>query len=191
MAKLEIMLCGEPVLRKRARPVKEVTPELRQLFEDMKQTMIEAPGVGLAAPQVGAPIRAIVVREDVEENCPIHVLLNPRIVARAGEQEGQEGCLSLPTLQAAVTRSTRVKVRAQNPEGEEVELEGEGLLARCLQHEIDHLDGVLFIDRADPDTLAWMVPDEKEEGGYRLEPTTRQDVLDRFARMIRARKVPA
>jgi peptide deformylase len=188
MAKLEILFCGEPVLRKKARPVKEVTPELLQLLEDMKQTLVEAPGVGLAAPQVGAPIRAIVVREDVDEDCTIHVLLNPRIVARVGEEEGQEGCLSLPTLQAAVTRAARVKVRAQTPEGDTVQLEGEGLLARCLQHEIDHLDGVLFIDRADPDTLAWMVPDEDEEGGYRLDPTTRDEVIERFARMCRSRK---
>lgn len=187
MAKREILLCGDPVLRRKAKRVQDITPQIVELLEDMKQTMIEAPGVGLAAPQVGASVRAIVVREDAEEDSQTFALLNPRIVAREGEEESVEGCLSLPTLHGIVVRAAAVHVTGIQPDGEPVDLEAEGLLARALQHEIDHLDGVLFVDRVEPDSLGWAVPDETAEDGYRLQPTTLSEVLARFEQ-LRQRK---
>lgn len=191
MANRQIVWCGHPTLRKRARPVKEINDEVRALIADLVETVEAAPGLGLAAPQVDESLRVVVAREDVGEEFPIHCLINPRVVRRGGRSEGIEGCLSLPTLQGAVERAARVTVRALNPEGEIVELEAEGLLARCLQHEIDHLDGVLFVDRVDPDTLSWMVPDDEEEGGYRLEPTTIPEVEAAFERLRRRREAGA
>ena len=183
MALREILWCGHPVLRKRAKKVSTITAEVRQILDDMVETMIDAPGLGLAAPQVGEAIRAIVVREDVGEEYEIYVLVNPRIVRRKGRCEMLEGCLSLPTLQAYVQRAETVVVEGLNPEGELIQVAGDGMLARALQHEIDHLDGVLFVDRADEETLAWMVPDKTDEDGYRLDPTTVEEVIARFNRL--------
>jgi peptide deformylase len=186
MAKLKILFCGDPVLRKKAQPIKKIDDEVRQLLADMAQTMIEAPGVGLAAPQVGAPVRAIVVR--TEEDGPLYQLINPRVVNCKGVDEGTEGCLSLPTLQGIVVRPAEVTVEALTPDREEICIQADGFLARALQHEIDHLDGVLFIDRAEEDTLGWMVPDETEEGGYRIDPTTLKEVMQAFERLSKSRK---
>lgn len=187
MASREILFCGHPVLRRKAKRISKVTPEVLELLEEMKQTLVEAPGVGLAAPQVGASVRAIVVREDVgsdeEEGPEIIALINPRIVQAAGEMEGLEGCLSLPTLQGIVLRPAQVTAEGLTPEGEKRRVEADGLMARVLQHEIDHLDGILFLDRVEADTLGWMVPDENEDGGYRVDPATVPEVMERFRRL--------
>lgn len=134
---------GDPVLRTKAKEVEEITDRTRQLIKDMYDTMYDAPGVGLAAPQIGVSQRIVVIDVDDE---PI-TLINPVIVERRGSQIGEEGCLSVPNERYDVERFDYVKVRAMNENGEEFEMEGEDLLARAFQHEIDHLDGVLFIDK--------------------------------------------
>lgn len=186
MAKLRILFCGDPVLRKRAQTVKQVDGDIRRLIEDMTQTMIEAPGVGLAAPQVGESVRVIVVR--IEDEGPLYQLINPRIVDCKGQDEGLEGCLSLPTLQGMVQRPAEITVEATTPDEGEICIKADGFLARALQHEIDHLDGVLFIDRVDEETLGWLVPDDAEEDGYRLEPATIKEVMQTFERLSKSRK---
>lgn len=185
----EILICGDPVLRRKATRVREITDDLSRLIEEMTQTMLEAPGVGLAAPQVGDSVRAIVVRPDVDEDSEVICLINPEIVRRSEErEEGLEGCLSLPTLHGTVARSAAVTARGLDLSGKDVTLEAEGLLARVLQHEIDHLDGVLFLDLVEPDSLGWLVPDEKEEHGYRFEDATVEEVLQVFERLRRQRQ---
>ena len=146
MAKLKIVKVGDDVLRKKCRPVEEITPKIIRLLDDMTQTMRDANGVGLAAPQVGILRRIVVI--EVEEGNVIE-LINPKIIAYAGEQEGLEGCLSLPGQWGIVRRPMHVTVRALNRYGEEVEYRGSELLARCFCHEIDHLDGTLYNSRAD------------------------------------------
>jgi peptide deformylase len=181
------MIYGEPVLRKKARPVHDIEEHLHGLFEDMIATMLEEMGLGLAAPQVGESLQAIVVREEAEPEGTIHRLLNPRVVRATGEECLREGCLSLPTLRADVVRPARVVVTALSPEGKKVEMEAEGMLARALQHEIDHLRGVLFTDRAQGGTLVWMIPDEESEEGFRYEPTTLRQAEQAFERLRRRR----
>jgi peptide deformylase len=139
---LDIRVLGDPVLRKATTPVEQVTDELRSLISDMFDTMYAAEGIGLAAPQVGRTERITVM--DVEGRKL--ALINPEIIEREGSIRGEEGCLSIPEVFGDVTRSSRVIVRALNEKGEEIEAEGTELLARCMQHEIDHLDGKLFID---------------------------------------------
>ena len=139
---LDIRVLGDPVLRKATIPVEEVTDELRSLISDMFDTMYAAEGIGLAAPQVGRTERITVM--DVEGQK--FALINPEIIEREGSVRGEEGCLSIPDVFGDVTRSSRVIVRALNEKGEQIEAEGTELLARCMQHEIDHLDGKLFID---------------------------------------------
>ena len=146
MAKLKIVKIGDEVLRTKCRPVEKITPRILQLLDDMVDTMREADGVGLAAPQVGILRRIVVI--EVNEGEVIE-LINPRIVAFAGEQEGMEGCLSLPGQWGIVRRPMHVTVRALNRHGEEVEYTGSELLARCFCHELDHLDGKLYCDVAD------------------------------------------
>ncbi len=183
MATREILYCGHPVLRRKAKRVRNVDDALLALIEDMKQTMVEAPGVGLAAPQLGESVRVIVVRADDEEDTEIHALLNPHIAERSGQEGAMEGCLSLPTLRGEVPRAASVVAVGTTPEGGEISIHADGLLARALQHEIDHLDGVLFLDRALRETLCWVVPDEDEEDGYRLDGTTVEEVTERFRRL--------
>ena len=183
MATKPIVICGEPVLRKKARPVREIGQEIVDLFACMVETMVEANGLGLAAPQVGQPLQAIVVRADDEEEEPVHCLLNPKLVSGEGEQRGREGCLSLPTLYGHVVRPERVVVRGLTPAGEETLIEAEGLLARAFLHEIDHLRGVLFTDLVLEDSLVWMVPDKDEEEGYRYEGTTMAEAQAAFDRL--------
>lgn len=144
MALLEIKEYGEPVLREKALPVKEITPEILNLIKDMAETMYTASGVGLAALQVGVPKRIILV--DGEEDGLI-VLINPIIVKSEGEVVAEEGCLSVPDIYSQVKRSSKVTIKALNENGDPIEITEEGLIARALQHEIDHLDGILFIDR--------------------------------------------
>ena len=145
MAKLKIVKVGDDVLRKRCRPVEEITPKTLRLLDDMAETMREANGVGLAAPQVGILRRIVVI--EVEEGNLIE-LINPKIIAYAGEQDGTEGCLSVPGKWGMVKRPLHVTVRATNRHGEEFEVTGSELLARALCHELDHLDGKLYIDIA-------------------------------------------
>lgn len=142
MALLTIRTEGDPVLRRKAKEILKFTKRLRQLAKDMLDTMYHAKGVGLAAPQIGVSERLIVI--DVGDG-PL-ILANPKIIFKADEERDVEGCLSIPGRSEYITRAAKVKVSAINTEGKPVMLEGEGLLARALQHEIDHLDGILFID---------------------------------------------
>lgn len=149
MAVLKILVYPNPILRKKSAPVEKIDKEIEKLLDDMAETMYDAPGVGLAAPQVGVNLRVIVV--DVsprDENSPgLIELINPEIISSEGEQWGEEGCLSIPGFLSDVKRKEKVRVRGLNRKGETVEIEAEELLARAFQHEIDHLDGILFIDR--------------------------------------------
>lgn len=142
MSILDIRVLGDPILRQATTPVTEVTAELRRLIRDMFDTMHHARGIGLAAPQVGRPERLAVVEVDDATL----VLINPDVVERDGKAKGEEGCLSIPDIYADVERPKTVTVRALNEELEPFEIEATDLLARCLQHEIDHLDGKLFLD---------------------------------------------
>ena len=143
MAKLKIVKMGDEILRKVCRPVEKITPRTLTLLDDMIETMRDADGCGLAGPQVGILRRIAVV--EVEPGKPIE-LINPKIIAFAGEQQEQEGCLSIPGRWGITKRPAHVTVRAMNRNGEMFEITGSDLLARALCHEIDHLDGKLFID---------------------------------------------
>jgi len=149
MAIREIKKYPEKVLKEKALPVRDINDDIQRLIDDMIETMYAAPGVGLAAPQVGVSKRVIVIDVSLreEEKTPLIVLINPEIKAAEGEVESEEGCLSLPGYTTRVIRSERVLVRGLDREGRAVEIEGEGLLCRALQHEIDHLNGTLLIDR--------------------------------------------
>lgn len=145
MALREIRVEGDPVLAKVCKEIKEVTPRIQDLIDDMIETMYEANGVGLAAPQVGILKRLVVI--DVGEG-PI-VMINPTIVATDGEQTGDEGCLSVPGKAGCVTRPNYVKARFFDEEMNECEIEGEELLARAICHELDHLDGHLYVEKVE------------------------------------------
>ena len=148
--RLQMRYLGDPILRTKADPVAEVTDEIRALVSDMFETMYAEDGVGLAAPQIGVSQRIIVVDPRNEQAKPF-ALVNPEIVEASQETEkGEEGCLSLPGLNEMVDRSVSVVVTGMNEHGEPVKIEAEGLLARILQHEVDHVDGILFIDRISP-----------------------------------------
>jgi peptide deformylase len=149
MAARPLRFMGDPVLREKAAPVTELTDEIRRLVDDMFDTMYAEEGVGLAAPQVGSAQRVIVV--DAREELPPFALINPEILEFSDDLErGEEGCLSIPGLKDIVERSYAVRVRGLDRHGEPVEMDAEGLLARVLQHEVDHLDGILFLDRVSP-----------------------------------------
>ena len=148
MAILTVRKYGDPMLRRRAAPVESVTPELRTIIDDMVETMYDEVGIGLAAPQVGIPLRLMVVGADSGRGA--QALINPVIVDQGGSVTAEEGCLSLPGIFAPVTRAEWVMLEAQDVEGGPVSLKARGLRARVFQHEMDHLDGVLFIDRLDP-----------------------------------------
>ncbi|MBR2403044.1 MAG: peptide deformylase, partial [Lachnospiraceae bacterium] len=144
MAIRKIREMGDSVLNKQCKEVTEMTKRTRLLIEDMIDTMYEAGGVGLAAPQVGILKRIVVIDTTGED---LHILINPRIVETSGEQTGNEGCLSVPGKAGVVTRPNYVKVKALDENMEEVIYEGEGLLARAFCHEIDHLDGHLYVEK--------------------------------------------
>ena len=154
MAVLPIRIYGDPVLREKAEPVADIDDEVRRLAADMLETLADAEGVGLAGPQVGESRRLIVVHPPAdrgENREEPRVLVNPQVVQSDGPQvSGEEGCLSIPGIYEDVKRKERVRVKAVDLDGDEVELEADGWIARILQHEIDHLDGVLFIDRIGP-----------------------------------------
>jgi peptide deformylase len=143
-----ILKYGEPMLEQVAEPVTQFdTPELQNLIEDMWETMYSAKGVGLAAPQIGTGKRISVIDISVgEDETKKLVIINPDVTVREGKQVGEEGCLSIPGFREPVARSNKVTVRAQNEKGEAIELIGEELLARAFEHEIDHLNGILFIN---------------------------------------------
>ena len=143
MALREIVQIGEPVLRKKAKKVEVIDEKILQILDDMADTMYNADGVGLAAPQVGILKRLFVI--DIGDG-PL-VFINPEILETSGSQTGEEGCLSVPGRYEEVTRANYVKARALNEKGEEFEIEGEELLARAILHEYDHLDGTLFVDK--------------------------------------------
>jgi len=164
MATRKIVEIGDEKLRKHCKPVEKFDLRLRILLKDMADTLYQNDGAGLAAPQVGILKRACVV--DVGDH--LYELVNPEIVTRDGEQVGPEGCLSIPGRAGVVKRPMQVVVRAQNAKGEPVEVTGEGFLARALCHEIDHLDGVLYVDIMDRE----ITQDEEEEDEGRAAPRT-------------------
>ena len=151
MALREILIIGHPTLVKKAEPVEHVDKDIVRLAGDMVETVHAAPGIGLAAPQVGVSKRLIVVDLSVgERKDDLIVLANPEIVGKEGEVTCEEGCLSVPDIREKVARPYRVTVRGLDLEGQTVEVEGEDLLARVLCHEIDHLDGILFVEKLSP-----------------------------------------
>ena len=145
MAKLEILQYPDPRLRTRAERVTSIDESVQRLIDDMFETMYEAPGIGLAATQVDVH-RRVVVMDLSEDASEPRVFINPEILERDGAADGEEGCLSIPGYYDSVERAERVRVQALDRDGEPFELEAEGLLARCIQHEVDHLEGRLFVD---------------------------------------------
>lgn len=156
MALIQIRVLPDPVLRQKAKKVRGIDSSVRRLIDDMTDAMRAASGVGLAAPQVGIPLRVIVIEIPDEE---VITLLNPEVIKREGERLVEEACLSIPGYKGEVKRAVSVKVRGRDPRGREVRLKGEGLLAQALEHEIDHLNGILYIDHL-----------ESEDKLFRLEP---------------------
>ena len=145
MALLNILHFPDPRLRNKARPVAHVDAAVRRLIDDMLETMYDAPGIGLAATQVNVAQRIVVMDLALEKNTPL-CFINPEIVSRSGTEEMEEGCLSVPGVYEMVQRAERVTVRALGRDGKPFELDADGLLAVCIQHEIDHLEGKLFVD---------------------------------------------
>ena len=160
MAIRNIREIGESVLTKPCKEVKEMNERTKELIEDMLDTMYEANGVGLAAPQVGVLKRIVVI--DVTGETPV-VMINPKILETSGEQVGQEGCLSVPGKSGQVTRPNYVKAAALNENLEPFEIEGEGLLARAICHELDHLDGHLYVELVEGELLDVNYDDDEEE----------------------------
>lgn len=160
MAIRNIRELGDPILEKNCKEVKEVTPRIRELIEDMLDTMYEANGVGLAAPQVGILKRIVVI--DVTGEDP-YILINPKIIETSGEQTGPEGCLSVPGKSGIVTRPGHVKAQALDINMKPYEIEGDELLARAICHELDHLDGHLYVEKVEGDLMDVAAPEEDEE----------------------------
>src|ERR671933_1428693 len=155
MALRPILVVGNPVLRQKAKRVTQFDRNLQRLIDDMVETMRAAPGVGLAAPQVGVPLRVIVVEYEDE----LYTVVNPEIVKREGEVTDEEGCLSAPHWQGPVTRATSLVVKGRDRQGKELRVKAEGWLARIFQHEVDHLEGTLFLDRVqDRSKIHWVDP---------------------------------
>ncbi len=162
-----ILPVDAPVLRQKARKIRQFDASLRTLVADMWETLHAANGVGLAGPQVGAGLRVVVIEIAADEQAGTpalhYALCNPEIVKASGEETEEEGCLSLPGYVGEVTRAAVVTVKGQTPEGKPIRVKGEGLLARALQHEIDHLDGVLFVDRLESLDKLRRVGESEEE----------------------------
>jgi peptide deformylase len=155
MAVLKIRTLPDPVLRQKAKKVANVDGAIQKLIDDMVDTMRANSGVGLAAPQIGVSLRVAVIEMPEKE---VITLINPQIIKRWGEREVEEACLSVPGYQGEVKRSVTVKVKAHNRDGKEIRLRAEGLLAEALEHEIDHLDGVLYIDHIGDKGKLWELP---------------------------------
>ena len=166
MAIRKVVVQGDDILGKVCRPVTDFNRRLHILLDDMADTLLEANGAGLAAPQVGVLRRAVLVVDDEEE---ILELINPEIIASSGEQTGLEGCLSVPGKWGLVTRPNKVRVRAQDRFGKWFELEGEGLTARAFCHEIEHLDGHLFVEHIDHFLSEEEIKEYYREQGYEVE----------------------
>lgn len=186
---LPIRIWGDPVLKKRAAAVDRLTAQDKKLIEDMIETMLASDGAGLAAPQVGVLKRIFTFRRGEG----IHALVNPKIIRREGRKLGDEGCLSIPGVQAKVARSKRVLVAGRDEKGKFVEYECEdgeeqGRAATCVQHEIDHLDGVLYLERAEPDSISWLLEETDEDGEevLVLEETTPEEIL----RAYKSKRLP-
>lgn len=163
MAVREILTVEHPTLRQRAKKVPRVDPSIVRLLDDLAETMYAAPGAGLAAPQIGVPLRAFVVRGEDSQH---YALVNPEIVKAEGSQTDYEGCLSIPGWVGEVERADYVVVKGQNRKGKEVRVKADGFTARAFQHELDHLDGVLFTDRLTSlDTLRRVEDADPEEDG--------------------------
>ncbi|HEX8236780.1 MAG TPA: peptide deformylase [Abditibacteriaceae bacterium] len=190
MAVLPIRIWGDPILTRRAIAVDRITNVERKLIANMIETMESVDGAGLAAPQVGVSKRIFVFRRGDE----VHAIINPRIVRRAGERKiGSEGCLSIPGVQAKVPRHARVVVTGRDENGKAVEWECEdgdeqGRAATCVQHELDHLDGVLYIDKAVPETISWLIEEIDEEGEeiVALHETTPEEIKNAY----KSRRLP-
>ncbi len=164
MAVLQIRIYGDKVLRKPASEVKEVTDELVALAEDMLETMYQAPGVGLAAPQVGVPLQVVVIELPGED---VITLINPEVVKSWGERDVTEGCLSLPGYRGEIKRSESVTVKGRDRYGKQIRLKADGLLAQALEHEIDHINGVVYIDHLESvDNLYQIEPEGEDELGH-------------------------
>lgn len=148
MALREVRTQGDPILNKISKPVEELSDRMKTLIDDMLDTMYESQGVGLAAPQVGVLRRIVVIDISVDGDSPL-VLINPEVIETSGEQKGYEGCLSVPGKSGMVTRPNYAKVKAFNRDMEEIIVEGEELLARALLHEIDHLEGRLYVEKVE------------------------------------------
>ncbi|MDD6428264.1 MAG: peptide deformylase [Lachnospiraceae bacterium] len=159
MALREIRIDGDPVLEKVCKPVKEMTPRLKELVDDMLETMYDANGVGLAAPQVGVLRRIVVI--DVGDGP--YVLVNPEIIEKDGEQTGQEGCLSVPGKYGIVTRPMHVRAKALDKDMKEYEIDAEGLFARAVCHELDHLDGKMYTELVEDGLHSYDDEPEEEE----------------------------
>ena len=180
---LLIRIWGDPILTKKAKAVDRITAKERQLIADMMETMEAADGAGLAAPQVGVAQRIFVFRIGEE----MHALINPKITLREGKRVQPEGCLSIPGVQANVERAARVVITGRDERNKTVEYECEdseeqGRAASAVQHELDHLDGVLFLDRAETDTISWLIEAEDEEGEEVIEmlETSPQEILQAY-----------
>jgi len=161
MAVLQIRTLPDPVLRQKARKVGSIDGSVQKLIDDMIETMRAVQGVGLAAPQVGVPLRIAVIEMPGEE---VVALINPEVVKRQGERVLEEGCLSVPGYRGEIKRAVTVKVKALDRQGKQIRIKGEGLLAEALEHEIDHLNGTVYVDHVDePDKLYRIVREEEEE----------------------------
>jgi peptide deformylase len=176
MAILEIVKDPADVLRKKAKPVTKINASLRKLLDDMAETMYEAPGVGLAGPQVGVSKRILVIDPQDEETGLLQ-LINPEIIHQEGWVKGTEGCLSVPGYVGEVYRYEKVKVIALDRSGHKVYFDAEGWLARIFQHEIDHLDGIMYTDKCSNLREAKPGEEENAEGGPALEEATGQETV--------------
>jgi len=151
LAVLSIRTYPDPILREKAKPVTRIDGPIRKLIDDMVDTLYSVPGLGLAAPQVGHSLQIFVYDLSIHEGKhPLVVLINPEILEASGDETDDEGCLSVPEYRERLRRPSRVKLRGLDREGKEIELVGEGLLARLFQHEVDHLNGLLLLDRLSP-----------------------------------------
>ena len=162
MAVRPIHTLPDPVLKRKAKKVSRIDGSIQRLIDDMLETMPQAGGVGLAAPQVGVSLRVIVLQMPDEE--PI-ALVNPEIVKRSGEREVHEGCLSVPGYAGEIKRSESVTVKGRDRQGKAIRIKATGLMAQALEHELDHLDGVLYVDKTEPDKLHKIEPPTLEVGG--------------------------
>lgn len=161
MSVRKIRVLPDPVLRQKAKKVSKIDESIQRLIDDMIETMRAAPGVGLAANQIGVPLKIAVIEIPGEE---VIVLVNPEIIKREDERIIVEACLSVPGYQGEVNRSVRVKVKARDRQGHDIRIKGEELLAQALEHEIDHLNGILYIDKVEPEKLHKIEPESGQEG---------------------------